>query len=601
MSGNWIPGGRLARSAAVQLSLWALLGALASSQQNPGTVEESGPSKSPSEAPASATGAGVDETGVDETTGPFRDYRSLADRDALLSSWLESGFVERLELGRSVNGRELFAIQLGGKGTLPLQERTTVFLLGGLDGVSLAGSEAVISVIDGLLGTPEELPGGVTFIAVPWASPDGLARWKDVGTGDGRNDRSSDDDDDGRVDEDGPDDLDGDGCLLQMLIEDPAGPWARASDPRFLRPAASGEAPRFCLAPEGRDDDGDGTFNEDPPGGVNIDLNFPVGWRGPWCGLPSGIWPLSEPEARAIVELALTRRTAIVLLFQGNHGLLAGPGGLPAGGGSMDLPISGDESTFRGVAELFGQATGRNQKTSLSVFEARGEPRPGAAVDWFYAALGALAAEVAVWGPGVAEGSREPAVDAQFFRRDAPDASSGISAHDHAWARWLDDTRGGIGFVEWQPVELGSARKAWVGGWQPFTCLNPPPELLPRITRGLDAFVRELARRLPALEIEVEEASRDGRVCLIRARVENQGWLPSGVGPTSPPLGLRLSLELPAGVSLLAGDATRELGHLPGLGMSPSFEWLLVAPEETLLRLTLSGAWMPPVVSEVRL
>ncbi len=583
MSGNWIPGGRMVRSAALQLSLWALLGASTSSQENRPTGEE----------PSSSASA--------SNVGPFRNYRSLADRDALLSSWLESGFVERLELGRSVNGRELFAIQLGGKGTLPLQERTTMFLLGGLDGVSLAGSEAVISAVDGLLRAPEELPPDVTFIAVPWASPDGLARRREVGTGDGRNDRASDDDDDGKLDEDGPDDVDGDGCLLQMLIEDPEGTWARASDPRFLRPAEPGEAPRFRLAAEGRDDDGDGSFNEDPPGGVIVDLNFPVGWRGPWCGLPSGMWPLSEPEARALVELALARRTAIVLLFQGNHGLLAGPGGLPAGGGSLDLPIPGDESTFRGLTELFSQATGRNQKTALSLFEARGLPRPGAAIDWFYAALGALAVEVGVWGPRTAEGSREPAVDAQFFRQDGSLSSSGMSAHDQAWACWLDDTRGGIGFVEWQPVELGSARKAWVGGWQPFTCLDPPPELLPGVARGLDEFVRELARRLPALEIEVEEASRDGRVCLIRARVENQGWLPSGVGPTSPPLGLRLALELPAGVSLLAGDATRELGHLPGLGMSSSFEWLLVAPEETLLRLTVSGAWMPPVVSEVRL
>ncbi len=535
-----------------------------------------------------------------DETGPFRNYRGPDEANELLSSWLASGFGERLELGSSPGGRQLVALQFGGKGPLPLAERTTIFLLGGLDGVSLAGGETVLFVVDSLLSAPEDLPANVTFVAIPWASPDGLARRLASGAGDGRNDRVTDDDLDGAKDEDGPDDLDGDGLFLQMLIEDPAGGVTWAQDPRFLRPAEPGEAPRFRRAVEGRDDDGDGEFNEDPPGGVVIDQNFPLGWHGSGSGVPSGAWPLSEPESRSIANLALARRAAIVLVFQGNHGELACPGGIERGAGGLELPFPGDESVFRGLTELFGRTTGRNQEGAVRLAEAHGAARSGAALDWFYAALGSLALEVGAWGPTVGRES-VPAVDAEFQRARKAGETSAVSLRDRAWASWLDDTRAGIGFVQWQPVELGGSRRAWVGGWQPFTCIDPPPELLPGVVRGMDLFVREIVRGLPALDIEVLEASREGRVGLVRARIANQGWLPSGVGPTAAPLGLRLCVELPDGVSLLAGEPARDLGHLPGRGTSAPFEWLLVAPEETVLRLTLTGAWMPPVVREVRL
>jgi hypothetical protein len=385
-----------------------------------------------------------------------------------------------------------------------------------------------------------------------------------------------------------------------MLIEGPAGSWTFGDDPRFLRPVESGDAPRFLRTTEGRDDDGDGRFNEDPPGGVVADLNFPLGWKGRAGDVPTGAWPLSEPESRAIADLMLARRAAVVLLFQGSHGMVVSPGGAPREASGLELPFAGDEAVFRGLAELYQRTTGRNQDGARRLSEAYGAGRPGAALDWFYAALGALPLELGVWGPNVGR-ETVPAVDAEFQRALRTGGKDALTARDQAWARWLDETRGGIGFVQWQPVELGSGRRAWVGGWQPYTRVDPPAELLPSVVRGMETFVREVARGLPSLEIEVLEASREGRVGLVRARITNQGWLPSGVGPSAAPLGLRLSLELPDGVSLLAGEGARDLGHLPGRASSEPFEWLFVAPEETSLRLTLKASWMPPVVREVRL
>lgn len=541
---------------------------------------------------------------------PAARYRFLEDRDALLSSWRGSGLAERLQLGVSAGGRELFGVQFGGAGPRPLAERTTVLLLGGLDGVSLSGSEAVLAVTDALLASPERLPPEVTFVSIPWANPDGLARWIESGCGDGRNDRPTDDDEDGATDEDPPDDVDADGAVLQMLVEDPAGPWVRASDPRFLRPAREGEAPRYLRVFEGRDDDRDGAYNEDPFGGVVLDLSFPLGWQGEWSGRPSGPWPLSEPEARALAELALARRTALVLLFQGNHGLLAMPGGTASGDGGLGLPLSGDLPTYRQVVERFRRATSRKQAGPIGLWQAREAERPGAAIDWFYAALGALSMEIAVWGPQV-ESEVQETVDAQFVRGAEegaePDAAEPArpdeapSAEDRAWARWLDDTRGGLGFVEWHPVDLGDGREGLVGGWQPYTCFNPPPEVLALTLRGMADFTLGLAKALPSLEIVVLDQSREGRVGLLRVRVENRGGLPSGAGPLGAGHEATLSLELPQGVRLIAGEPRIRLGHLPGKGSTDELSWLVVAAPGTQLKIVLESRWSPPVVREVRL
>jgi hypothetical protein len=138
-----------------------------------------------------ATSSAQSAAASDET-GPFRGYRGPEEASEHVSGWLATGFAERLDLGSSFGGRPLFALQFGGKAPLPLSERTTIFLLGGLDGRSLCGSESVLAVVDALLATPESLPPNVTFVAIPWASPDGLARRLANGTGDGRNDRPTD-------------------------------------------------------------------------------------------------------------------------------------------------------------------------------------------------------------------------------------------------------------------------------------------------------------------------------------------------------------------------------------------------------------------------
>ena len=584
-------------------------------------------------------------------------YRQLGDANAMLTAFSQAKpeAAHTFELGRTGDGRSVTGIEFGALGAPALFERPTVFLLGGLDGQSLAGAEAVLSCVHHLLSDVGALPEGVCFVAVPWVAAEGLSFAREAYDGqpalDGRNARPLDDDRDGLLDEDGPDDLDGDGMVLDMLIEDPAGPWARGGDGRFLVPAQPGDGVRFIWTREGRDDDGDGRFNEDPVGGVVIDRNFPINRTGPWDDPRCGEVPMSEPLTRALAELLLSRRAAAVLIFQGHHGMLAVPGGVPAGlrsdagpgavgwnagdPGSSPAPapgepagqpaherilgdpvggqvtIAGDEPLFERVTEAFRAATGRPQAGVRTLFEARSSATHGAALDWMHAVVGALSIEVAPWGPLVESRERIalPRDASLQDRAPAPRSLDGrplMGEVEAAWASWLDNTRGGLGFVDWQPVELDGGRQGWVGGWEPRTILNPPEDSLALSLEGLPEFVSELAASLPALEIQITRSEREGELVRLSARVNNTGRLPTGLASRSAAArngaatGVALELELPPGAQLVAGAPRATMPRLFGGELSREVSWVLIAPEDSVFRLKARADWATAVTLEER-
>lgn len=510
-----------------------------------------------------------------------------------------------IELPGGLGGRPLPALELGKPGPLPFAERSTVLLIGGLDGTSLSGCEAVLACARKLLEAPERLPSDVAFVAVPWGAPEELARALAAAPDAGPSARPFDDDGDGALDEDPPDDVDGDGLALSMLLEDAAGPWTFSRDERLLASASPGDGPRFQLVPEGRDDDGDGRFNEDGPGGVVPDRNFPLGRDGAWRDARCGALPLCHPAARALADLALARRTAAVLLLQGNHGGLAAPGGAPGPGG-IALPLEGDRRLYERASETFLALTARRQGGLQTLQEARGCEVSGAALDWFYAGTGALALEIAPWGPTV-EGSAEViARDARYQDGGPLDrelrARPLASELDRAWAAWLDNTRGGLGFVDWHPVEIGGSQ-ALVGGWEARTIQDPPLESLPRALAGLPEFVAAVGSALPRLELRILDATRDGEVVHLRARVRNLGLMPTGLwGGQGPGSTGDLSLELvvPPGAKLLAGEARVALGRLDGGEASRDVGWILLAPEDSTFRLRAHSELALPVEAEDR-
>ena len=101
-------------------------------------------------------------------------------------------------------------------------------------------------------------------------------------------------------------DVDGDGRVLFMRIPDPHGAYKKcAADPRLMVPREPGEfgGEYFRVMPEGTLKRYDGlmiSVNKDLEG-LDLNRNFPTGWRQEFEQVGAGPYPASEPEVKAMV------------------------------------------------------------------------------------------------------------------------------------------------------------------------------------------------------------------------------------------------------------------------------------------------------------
>ncbi len=153
------------------------------------------------------------------------------------------------------------------------------------------------------------------------------------------NDTPTDDDRDGRLNEDPHEDLDGDGWITSLRVEDPAGDFAPlVSDLRVLVKAdhAKNEPGRYRFFSEGIDNDLDEMFNEDPAGGVSFDRNFTFQY--PFFKPGAGSHQVSEIESRAVADFAFTHLNIALVFSFGLEDNLIEPW------------KKGEETTFRKTA-----------------------------------------------------------------------------------------------------------------------------------------------------------------------------------------------------------------------------------------------------------
>lgn len=505
-------------------------------------------------------------------TGGYHSTYGIRD---LLQSWAEAD-PERLRAT---------LIGDGGAGSIPVLEvmpsleagdgasdPLTVLIAGAVDARSAIGTEAVLGTVHGILEHLDRLPPHVHLVVTPTCAPQMTDRVAEGGQPDGRVHATRDDDRDGEVDEDGPDDVDGDGQILEMLIEDPAGAWCLDRDGRALRRAREQDAPRYRRLVEGRDDDGDGRYNEDGAAGVELARHFPVGWSGP--DDTAGLRPLSDPTLRAFALWIGARRPSLALLFGGHHGGVL----LHPGDGVRDA----DGAMADSLGAIWSRTTGR-----MGTGGAVGRRREGAIGDWLAAVLGTVSVEVAAWGPGVVGLDGRPLGPVAESVQDMP-GDAAAQGDEAAWRRWVDEVRGGVGLVAWHPVDLGGGVTGLVGGWEPRTRWNPPEAQLEAALLGVDRFVEEVLAGLPRLEIDVLEAEREGRLVEITVQVTNRGELPTSIldggGADETVGGLELRIQAPCDISLLAGTPVVMLEDgLVAHGSSRRVTWLLhVEPGATL-------------------
>lgn len=239
-------------------------------------------------------------------------------------------------IATSPGGADLLVLEVGPEAGQKTRRVPAVFVVANLEGVLPLSTEAALSLAERLVASPAAAKN-LTWFILPNGNPDAAARYfRKPLMADERNAGKWNDDMDDQVDEDGPDDLDANGIITEMRVKDPAGEWIPVEgEPRLMRKAdaAKGEKGVYKLYTEGIDNDGDGEYNEDPPGGTNIAVTFPHLFH-PWTAT-GGRWPGSEPETFAIIRFAMEHPEIAMTFAFGSTNMCLQP---PAGGrqGSFD-------------------------------------------------------------------------------------------------------------------------------------------------------------------------------------------------------------------------------------------------------------------------
>jgi hypothetical protein len=139
-----------------------------------------------------------------------------------------------------------------------------------------------------------------------------------------------DDDGDGYVDEDGYDDLDGDGEITMMRRKSPTGRWKE--DPNYparMIPAKADEPGEYeMLGIEGIDNDGDGRVNEDLPGTYDPNRDWGWGWQPDYVQNGAFYYPGTLVETRNVKNFIYNHRNIAGAQSYHNFGgmFLRGPG-----------------------------------------------------------------------------------------------------------------------------------------------------------------------------------------------------------------------------------------------------------------------------------
>ncbi len=325
---------------------------------------------------------------ADELT--FDTYHRPEDVNSILKSW-NSKFPQLtaiIPIGKSVEETDLLVLRIAADTNESPEpdSRPAVFVTANLEGHYLVGTEAALLLAEKLLtkhGSDKDITqllSNITVYIAPLLNPDttqeyfARIRYQRI-----RNSVAVDDDMDDRTDEDGFDDLNRDGMITKMRVKDPEGKWIPDPiEPRLMRLAdpKKGERGIYKMYSEGLDNDEDDLYNEDPPGGIELNRNFPHDFE--YYIKTAGLWPASAPEVIALLKFLVAHpNIGMVLNFSSENTFLnlQQTGQAQAAADRFKVPepyatfLSLDPNTEYGMQELIDILKGMNIGGGIEINE----------------------------------------------------------------------------------------------------------------------------------------------------------------------------------------------------------------------------------------
>ncbi len=498
-------------------------------------------------------------------------YSDFAKQTARLQALAKANpqFVKLRSLTKTSGGKDIWQITLG---TGKVDEKPAIVVVGGVEGSHVLGTELAIGFAESIINAAgsdsiKSLLEKTSLYVFPNMSPDAMEQYfaavKYERQG---NATQTDDDRDAKTNEDGFEDLDGNGRITWMRVESPIGEYKiHPDDPRVLVKAdpAKGEKGKYLLFSEGTDNDRDGIFNEDGEGGVYFNKNF--SFKHPSFTPGAGEMPVSEIETRALVDYLFERPNVYAVLSFGTNNNLSTPIAFSPQGVAQTI-ITGwyeaDTKINSMVSELYNKTTGYKDAPKTT-------STGGDFMSWSYFHYGRYSFSTPGWWvpktkPDSARNEKAFTVEdasANFLRWSGQQAISGV-------------------FSEWKPIQHPDFpdQKVEVGGVSPFVMSTPPIGLVPDIIKKNSLFIMKLAGLQPQLELSGLKTEKLGNgLTRITVDVLNTGALASHskIGDRSYWV-KRVVVKLNAGKNqtVVSGKKNQVLNSLDG-NSSQRISWLV--------------------------
>ncbi|MBN7810169.1 peptidase [Algoriphagus sp. H41] len=481
------------------------------------------------------------------------DYPTLSQVTQRLQKLGGNASVELKSLTKTEGGKDIYVLKVG---TGAKDQKPAIAVVGGVEGYQVLSVELALQFAEKLVAEHAAALEQTTFYIFPNMSPDAYEQYHASLKYERRgNAVAVDHDRDGAAGENGYSDLNGDGLITWMRVEDPMGEWTLSKeDERVLVKAdrAKGEAGKYSLYRESRDEDQDGKFAEDLKEGIAF--NKSLTYKFPVFEPLAGDFAVSQKESRAMLDYLFEQWNIFAFVTFSPANNLSTPLKYSAGDAKKRVITSileKDQAINAMVSGIY------NETVSQKAFQQSNQGTDGDFFQWAYFHFARLSFSTpGYWTP---EWKEKTNADANFL----------------AWS----DSLGRDAFVPWTEVKHPDfpGKKVEVGGIKPFAASNPAFDQVGGIAEEHTAFILKLAEMQPKLEIHNLKTEELGNgLTRISLDLYNNSPLPthSEMGEKSRWLRkIRIDLDASAD-KLVSGDKIKLVDSL-GAFEKTSLSWIV--------------------------
>ncbi|HEX2628407.1 MAG TPA: M14 family metallopeptidase, partial [Chitinophagaceae bacterium] len=445
------------------------------------------------------------------------DYSNSSQQSARVNALAKNypQYAKVRSMVKTAGGKDIWLITVGTGNT---DTKPAIAVVGGVEGNHLLGTELALGFAENLLSgsntdSIKSLLDKTTFYVFPNMSPDAMEqyfaplRYERQG-----NAVNTDDDRDGKTNEDGFDDLDNNGKITWLRVESPVGEYkTHPDDPRILVKAdpAKGEKGKYQIYTEGIDNDKDNTFNEDGDGGVWFNRNLT--YKHPSFTPGSGEYAVSENESRALLDFLFERFNIYAVMSFGSNNNLSNPfsynpatANQPIVAGWLQPDVKVDSM----AADLYTKTVGLKDAPKTNA-------AGGDFLSWAYYHYGRYSFSTPGWW--VPKTKPDTATGEKAFTLEDPMAN---------YLRWAKQQNISNAFTDWKQIQHPDfpGQKAEVGGIDPFATTTPPYRLVADLVKKHSAFIVKLAAYQPEVDIiNIKTEKVDGGLTRVTADIINKG------------------------------------------------------------------------------